>query len=304
MADWDWNMTSGQKSEDPPILVSIGLPVFNGEDFLAEALESILAQDFENFELIIADNASTDDTQNICQRYAKKDDRITYIRHPKNMGAAKNYNYVVHVARGTYFKWAAHDDVLAPGFLSACLTGFAQADDKTMLVYPRFAFTDVTLTPLEQHFRSIHAVADRTSVRIWQTLSGFDRVTSIFGLFRRDLLTRTKLIDVYAGSDFDLLLETGLIGKIVRLDGDVLFMRRMHDKVSTAAAKDEQELLAWFDTDSHLTMRKQRPRMRRFMTSILTLPGLRFLERVECAIFLPVALVGVKVHRRVRATFY
>ncbi len=82
-------MPPGQKSTATSVVVSIGLPVFNGADFLTEALESILAQDFEDFELIIADNASTDDTPNICQRYADRDDRITYIRHPKNMGRRK-----------------------------------------------------------------------------------------------------------------------------------------------------------------------------------------------------------------------
>ncbi|MCW8844018.1 MAG: glycosyltransferase [Rhodobacteraceae bacterium] len=296
-------MPPGQKSTATSVVVSIGLPVFNGADFLTEALESILAQDFEDFELIIADNASTDDTPNICQRYADRDDRITYIRHPKNMGAAKNYNYVVHASRGTYFKWAAHDDVLAPGFLTACLKGFETADDKTMLVYPNFAFTDADLIPLEQKFRYIHTVSDIVPVRLWQTLFGFDRVTSIFGLFRRDLLSNTKLIDTYEGSDFDLLFETALLGKIIKLDGDVLFFRRMHDNISTKAARDSKQLLAWFDTDSHLTLRTQKPRRRRFLSSILTLPGLRFLDRLTCALFLPFALAGVKIHRNFRRIF-
>ena len=90
--------------------VSIGLPVYNGERFLPQALDSILAQTFEDFELIISDNASTDTTEEICRTYATQDQRIHYHRHEQNRGAAWNFNYIVPLARGEYFKWAADDD--------------------------------------------------------------------------------------------------------------------------------------------------------------------------------------------------
>src|SRR5688572_10868700 len=96
--------------------VSIGLPVYNGENYLAEAIDSILAQTFEDFELIISDNASTDRTQEICEAYAAKDGRIRYYRSEVNKGSAWNFNRVFELARGEYFKWAAHDDYIAPEY--------------------------------------------------------------------------------------------------------------------------------------------------------------------------------------------
>ncbi len=102
-------------------LISIGIPVWNGENYLAETLDAFLAQDFADFEIVIADNASTDRTEAICREYAAREPRIRYHRQPANYGAAPNYNDVYHRATGKYFKWAAHDDLIAPTFLSECL---------------------------------------------------------------------------------------------------------------------------------------------------------------------------------------
>jgi glycosyltransferase involved in cell wall biosynthesis len=101
--------------------VSIGLPVFNGENYLEAAVDSILAQTFKDFELIISDNASTDRTQEICQRYCGRDSRVRYFRSEQNHGAAWNFNRVFELASGEYFKWAAHDDMIAPDFLQKCV---------------------------------------------------------------------------------------------------------------------------------------------------------------------------------------
>src|SRR5689334_17075101 len=95
-------------------LLSIGLFVYNGERFIEKALDSILSQTFRDFELIISDNASTDHTGDICQAYAKRDDRIRYYRNQKNMGAGWNVRRVCELATGKYFKWAAADDMLEP----------------------------------------------------------------------------------------------------------------------------------------------------------------------------------------------
>ena len=90
------------------------MPVYNGARYLASAIESILGQTFTDFELIISDNASTDDTPIICLRYAALDERIRYVRNDRNMGASWNYNRVYALARAPYFKQAAHDDLCAP----------------------------------------------------------------------------------------------------------------------------------------------------------------------------------------------
>ena len=104
----EWVMSSDE------VKVTIGIPVYNGEDFLEKAVDSLLSQTYEDFELIISDNASTDRTEEICRRYAAQDPRVKYVRNTENLGAAKNYNQLVDMAKGEYFKWAAHDDICLP----------------------------------------------------------------------------------------------------------------------------------------------------------------------------------------------
>src|SRR5216683_2033766 len=101
--------------------ITIGLPVFNGADYLPEAIDSILSQSFGDFELFISDNASDDGTEEICQQYARRDRRVRYLRQTRNVGAAANHNLLVAQGENPYFKWAAHDDVLAPRFLEVAV---------------------------------------------------------------------------------------------------------------------------------------------------------------------------------------
>jgi glycosyltransferase involved in cell wall biosynthesis len=108
--------------------VSIGMPVYNGAEFIRAALDSLLAQSFGDFELIISDNASTDETQTICETYARQDSRITYIRQPRNLGAVPNFLFVLRQARGRYFMWAAHDDIWAENWLETLVNAFRPED--------------------------------------------------------------------------------------------------------------------------------------------------------------------------------
>src|SRR5215469_16516475 len=117
--------------------VSIGLPVWNGEKYIRSAVDSILRQDYTDFELIISDNASTDATQDICREYAAKDPRIRYYRNEKNIGASANFNRLVELARGELFKWATHDDIHMPGFLGRCIEIIDQAPSTVALVTPK-----------------------------------------------------------------------------------------------------------------------------------------------------------------------
>jgi len=116
--------------------MSIGLPVFNGGRFLKDTVDSVLAQTFDDFELIISDNASTDDTEEIARAYAARDQRVRYFRNEANLGAAKNFNRVFELARGEYFKWTAHDDICAPSFLLRCIE-VLDRDPSVTLCYTR-----------------------------------------------------------------------------------------------------------------------------------------------------------------------
>src|ERR1700741_97664 len=122
-------------------MISIGMPVCNGERFLAEAIESLLAQTCADFELIISDNASTDRTAEIAGAFAARERRVRYIRQPHNLGAARNWNYVVEAATGPYFKWASANDRCDPTFLEKCLAVLRQ-DQRVVLCYGRTALID------------------------------------------------------------------------------------------------------------------------------------------------------------------
>ncbi len=98
--------------------VSIGLPVYNGEDLLPETLDSILAQTFDDFEVVISDNASTDGTPEICRAYSRSDERIRFERANSGISIPNNFKRAFRLSRGRYFKWHAHDDVLDPEFLT------------------------------------------------------------------------------------------------------------------------------------------------------------------------------------------
>ena len=101
-------------------LLTVGLPVFNGELYLAGAIECILSQSFRDFDFIISDNASTDGTQDICQHYAKRDRRIRYCRNSVNLGGAKNSDLILDMARTEFFATASHDDYFSLNYLESC----------------------------------------------------------------------------------------------------------------------------------------------------------------------------------------
>jgi len=101
--------------------LSIGLPVYNGEEYLAESFDALLGQTYEDFELVVSDNASTDGTEAICRKYAAQDSRIRYLRLPRNIGATPNHNHVFAESRGELFKWASHDDLYGRDLLRLCV---------------------------------------------------------------------------------------------------------------------------------------------------------------------------------------
>lgn len=130
--------------------VSIGLPVYNGDNYLIETLDSILAQTYADFELIICDNASTDGTAEICRTYAVQDDRIRYFRNETNVGAARNYNLTWEHARGEYFKWVAHDDPCAPQLIERCVAALDSMPD-VIMAYGRTILIDARGDIIEYH---------------------------------------------------------------------------------------------------------------------------------------------------------
>jgi glycosyltransferase involved in cell wall biosynthesis len=228
-------------------MLSVGLPVYNGERFLADALQSILDQTFEDFALTISDNASDDGTEEICRRYAKEDERIIYHRQAENLGAAANYNFVFHQSEGTYFRWAAHDDLLEPTMLERCVETLTEAQD-AVLAYPK---TRVSYDDQSDEFYedNLDLSQETPHERLHHLVTNLDLCNAIFGVIRRDALRQTRLIDSFASSDEVLLAELALLGPFQEVP-EYLFIRRLHPDRSTVAAADAKARTAWFDPNS------------------------------------------------------
>jgi hypothetical protein len=236
--------------------VAVGLPVFNGENFVSQAIESVLGQTFTDFELIISDNGSTDATPEICRNYARRDPRIRYERSEHNVGAAANFNRVFHLSRSPYFKWAADDDVIAPTYLERAVQEL-DADPSVVLAFPqallinadnsllpfapdRNAFIDSSGRPWYGRFLPIPALeAVDPIVRFRSILLDVQWCLEVFGLMRSDALRQTSLIGSFFGSDKVLLAELSLLGRFSRIE-ESLFHRRCHTKQSTALTPREQ----------------------------------------------------------------
>lgn len=231
--------------ENQPPRVSIGLPVYNGGPYLRETLESILAQTFTDFELIISDNASTDQTEKICREYATKDKRIRYFRNQTNLGAAANYNRAFELSRGEYFKWAAADDVCAPEFLARCVAALDR-DSAAVLACTHVIDIDEEGRPLRTKAPLAEAASTKPCVRFRRLVRLDYTCEEIFGLGRTCVLRQTNLIAKYADSDRVLLSQLGLWGPFTLIP-EALLLHRIHAKNLTQVHRTRRCQLVWFD---------------------------------------------------------
>ncbi len=213
--------------------VSIGLPVYNGEKYIRQSLDSILAQTYQDFELIISDNASTDRTREICREYAKRDDRISYYRSERNFGAPWNYNRTFRLSSCVYFKWAAHDDVLAPEFLEKCVR-VLDNDQFIVLCHSKTGIIDENGTLVGNYDRSTlsRINSQKPHERFGDLISQRNSCWSVFGVVRASSLRKTPLHGNYIDADRNLLAEIGLMGRIYEIP-EYLFFQRNHPQAYT-----------------------------------------------------------------------
>lgn len=241
-------MSSDRRS----VTVSVGLPVRNGEDYLDEAIDGVLNQTLRELELVIVDNASTDSTPRICERYARQDDRVRYLRNDQNIGIAANFNKAFQCARGPYFTWVAHDDVYAPDFLARCVS--ALEHNLAAVV----AHTDIqgidaegSALPYDADQRAFVVDAERNDLRYFDiarwadTLSkvgpvrrmkailnnvGYASGYTIYGVIRSAALRTTGLFQAF-GSENLLMAELALRGPFCYVPAP-LFHFRLHSQNS------------------------------------------------------------------------
>jgi glycosyltransferase involved in cell wall biosynthesis len=280
----DVDRGSGTAEELAPA-VTIGMPVYNGAKYIEQALDSILAQTYTDFELLISDNASTDATEAICRRYAEADSRVRYSRNAKNLGAAANYNRVIHLARGRYFRHAAHDDLLAPTNIERCVDVLDRYPD-VVLAYPRMVMIDAAGEKTGTREHSLELEDARPSARFAKYARLCDdgsMCDPVFGLFRTGALRETNLLGAYIAADMILLGEMALRGRIVEVP-EYLFFERYHAEGSVLSNPTLDDRAAWFDLESRGKLINQAPYFRWLweLSSAIARVTVSPLERAAC----------------------
>jgi glycosyltransferase involved in cell wall biosynthesis len=223
--------------------VSVCLPVYNGETYIGEAISSIREQTFEDIEVIISDNASTDGTQALCREAATHDSRIRYLRSDTNRGLAWNFNRAFELATGRYLVWISHDDLMEPDYIRQCVEGIQQ-DTDTLLCFTNANYIDGEGRVMQRVDLTNPGAAEMPSERFHHILYNVG-CDPICGLMKTEFLKQTRLHAGYAESDRVLLAEMGFRGRFRKLP-DYLFSRRVHPLRSTAR-KDLWERTLIFD---------------------------------------------------------
>ena len=239
-------------SETP--LISVGIPVYNGGRWITATVESLLCQTQGDFEIVICDNASSDDTEQLCRELAANDARVHYHRNPKNLGAPENYNLTFRRSRGTYFKWNSASDLCRDTFLERCIEVLEQRPD-VVLAYPHteLLFEDGRLEK-EQH--DLALLSDRPSERFCEYIQRVGLNHAMNGVMRREQLARTALHLPFYSSDICLMAELSLAGKFVQVP-DYLFIRR-NTAETASSLHSGLELQRYFDPDLEKRMLFQR----------------------------------------------
>ena len=238
-------------AQTPAPKVTIGLPVYNGAETVRRAIDSVLAQTSGDLELLISDNCSTDETQEICKDYARKDPRVVYTRTERNLGAAGNYRRTVAIARGKFFKWISHDDWMSPRFIEACLP-VAESDPAIITVAPVVDVVDTKGVKLQ-------SASSYTGRRQWSTdrlqqyremmdelaycethSDGLLMIVYEYGFHRLELLRKTRLVMPFISSDYVFAAELSLFGRLVKLDESL-----SEFTLSTSAAGTSANFAAW-----------------------------------------------------------
>jgi glycosyltransferase involved in cell wall biosynthesis len=284
-------------SHSSPVKVSFGLPVYNGERFVAKAIQSLLDQTFTDFEVIVCDNASTDSTAEICEEFARQDSRIRYHRQEINIGAKANFNRVFEYSRGKYFKWVAADDVCGPRYL-ALTVGALDRDPTAVLAHTRSSIInskDEVVSPEELEHGTIFDEGVPVDVRPIDGTRCFDAghrhqrfqeilldtfwCFEIFALIRREAMLLTYPKRPYYGSDKVMLAQLSLLGRFIELP-EMQFFRRAHRGNSTNLTINDRE--KWSHAPkANWKLPTQFPCLEAYTISALTFP-MSVADRLKC----------------------
>lgn len=274
--------------------LSIGLPVYNGERYLAESIDALLGQSYEDFELIISDNASTDSTADICRGYEKQDSRVRYLRQRQNIGLIPNHNFVVQQSRGELFMWAASDDLYARDLVKHCVAALDEHPD-VVLAHSWTATIDSLGNVSRAPAHRLSTDSPRAPERFRSVLFGGTGASDQYGVIRSDILRRVGRIGTYHHSDVTLVSRIALTGRFHHTP-DWLYFRRdfperaylAHPTVRSRCVNNDPRRANGF---LHPTARLLAEYVLGFITAIQNAP-LEPAERRECYRYLAEFMLG------------
>lgn len=229
-------------------LVTIGIPAYNAASTISETLDSVLAQDYKNFVVVVSDNASTDDTPNILADFAQHDPRVRIHRQSKNIGGAANFSTLPRLCATPFFKWQSADDMIAPDYLRKCLAPL-QADPAIALAFGSTIMVDENGEYLRHHDDNLHLVHDQPAQRVAAFVRQQWLCNAQFGVVRTQSLLQTDLIRPYPSSDLAMLAQLSAIGKFHHVKDTNFFRRFSSDSMGLGDLSDAQKA-AWFATES------------------------------------------------------
>ena len=215
--------------------LTLGLPVYNGERYLAASLDALLAQTYTDFELIISDNGSTDRTATIARHYASIDPRVRYIRHTQNRGSTFSHNFVIEQARGEFFKWVSDDDLYAPDLLRRCIDAL-DSRPEIVLAHAWTAFTDdagEVHDPIDYALTTDVPDPVERFRSVLYTVGGDD----IYGVIRMSVLREVAPFGSYHWADRTFVAELALHGPFHNVP-EFLYFRRDHPMRTSRLARN------------------------------------------------------------------
>lgn len=235
--------------------VYTGMPVYNGEPYVEASLRSNLAQTFDDFGILVTDNASTDRTEEICRDLAASDERLIYRRNEKNLGASKNYTLCFTPSRSQYFRWSNADDLIAPTMIEKCVAVLDARPD-VVLTYGKTQLIDQDGELIRHYDDGLNLSQDTAFERFVMFRKSIGLSNVLCGLMRRETLANTSLLASYVASDINLIGELALYGKFHEIPEE-LFFRRIHPKASSWDREDTDGQKNFLDpTKRQLTLQQ------------------------------------------------
>ncbi|WP_419662183.1 glycosyltransferase family 2 protein [Desulfosarcina variabilis] len=230
-------------------IVSIGLPVYNGENYIEKTLKCLTQQSYKNIEILISDNASTDKTAEICDYFASMDKRVKFFRNKINRGATWNYNYVFYKSKGEYFKWAAHDDLISKFFIEKCIQILDNNPD-ILLCHSKILEIDENDNFIKTYpSRNYHH--NNTVRRVFEYFKRPHAQCAVFGVFRSSALSKTRLIESFYQADRVLIAEILLRGFVFQIP-EYLFFKRSHPNQHWKIHNTKSKTIEWYDPNIKL----------------------------------------------------